>query len=304
MKIDSIRIKNFKSIEDITINPKNNINFLIGQNGSGKSNILEAIQTLGGIKNYYIDVDNSSKEKNIFTIEMTISEYFIIDDDKKFEQEFKMIFSGFDLEDDNFFTNHKDEIKKYLKDDNKLIFGSIEDCGYIKFHSESIEKLTSNFICKQIEQYKLSKLYEWWPDKYLYDLILKEKKLFVKYDNFYKILPIYFWSIDNSFLNKEIDLFTLYDDEYIESDVKLLILNKFFKSFFKFHLTKLYQKNLFSNFDKIKIKVENQINEYIKKYWKKFYNYKRFTLKLIGSSTRFGFFAKLLNKQNKKTKRY
>ena len=46
--INTLRIQNFKSIKDATINPRR-VNLIIGQPNVGKSNILEAMSLLGGM---------------------------------------------------------------------------------------------------------------------------------------------------------------------------------------------------------------------------------------------------------------
>ncbi|OYT37455.1 MAG: hypothetical protein B6U89_07270 [Desulfurococcales archaeon ex4484_58] len=44
--LKSIRIRNFKSIEDLTLELKPGINLFVGANRAGKTNILEAIRFL------------------------------------------------------------------------------------------------------------------------------------------------------------------------------------------------------------------------------------------------------------------
>ncbi len=46
MRIKSIRLKDFRNFENVEINFTNRLNILIGQNGQGKSNLLEAISLL------------------------------------------------------------------------------------------------------------------------------------------------------------------------------------------------------------------------------------------------------------------
>ncbi len=46
MKIDFLKIQNFRNIEWIEFNPAQNINVLLGENAQGKTNLLEAIYTL------------------------------------------------------------------------------------------------------------------------------------------------------------------------------------------------------------------------------------------------------------------
>jgi energy-coupling factor transporter ATP-binding protein EcfA2 len=52
--LTEITIKNFKSIEALTL-PLGRVNVLIGENGSGKSNILEAIGFLGAAQARKLD---------------------------------------------------------------------------------------------------------------------------------------------------------------------------------------------------------------------------------------------------------
>ena len=52
MKINSIRIKNFRNIEDIEIFPDENMNIICGENAQGKTNIIEAIWFFTGAKSF------------------------------------------------------------------------------------------------------------------------------------------------------------------------------------------------------------------------------------------------------------
>lgn len=47
MKLDNIQIRHFRNLNDVVLNPSPSINVLLGQNGSGKSSLLEAIHYLG-----------------------------------------------------------------------------------------------------------------------------------------------------------------------------------------------------------------------------------------------------------------
>lgn len=80
MNIESITIRNFKSIKDeIIINPKEKFNILLGLNGAGKSNVLQAIEILNGWNSSYkysdyINNELDDEKQNIF-IKMTILDY-------------------------------------------------------------------------------------------------------------------------------------------------------------------------------------------------------------------------------------
>lgn len=43
MKIESLKLRDFRNYEELTLNPHPGVNILFGQNGSGKTNLLEAI---------------------------------------------------------------------------------------------------------------------------------------------------------------------------------------------------------------------------------------------------------------------
>lgn len=76
MKISTLHIKNFKSIEEITITNIENTLILVGKNNTGKSSILGAIRAMSN--QYKISsFDYNQKNKNI-EIEMTLS---LTDDD-------------------------------------------------------------------------------------------------------------------------------------------------------------------------------------------------------------------------------
>lgn len=60
MNLDLVQIQNFRNLDSVSLNPSPNVNFLFGQNGSGKSSILEAIHYLGFGRSF-----RTSKHKNV-----------------------------------------------------------------------------------------------------------------------------------------------------------------------------------------------------------------------------------------------
>ncbi|WP_340680216.1 DNA replication/repair protein RecF [Paraglaciecola sp.] len=60
MKLDLVQIKSFRNIDDLSIVPDAKLNFFLGENGSGKSSILEAIHYLGFTRSF-----RTSKHKNV-----------------------------------------------------------------------------------------------------------------------------------------------------------------------------------------------------------------------------------------------
>lgn len=70
MKIKSIDIRNFRNYENIFIDFNDNINIFIGNNGEGKTNILESIYVLAITKSHraYIDKNLITNSKNIMRL--------------------------------------------------------------------------------------------------------------------------------------------------------------------------------------------------------------------------------------------
>lgn len=61
MKLDKIQIKNFRSIEDETIEIDNKCIIFVGKNEAGKSNILKAIS--GGLDKNSYEISAKDKRK-------------------------------------------------------------------------------------------------------------------------------------------------------------------------------------------------------------------------------------------------
>ncbi len=60
VKLSKIQIQHFRNLESVELNPSENINFIIGKNGSGKSSFLEALHYLGFGRSF-----RTSKHKNV-----------------------------------------------------------------------------------------------------------------------------------------------------------------------------------------------------------------------------------------------
>ena len=60
MKLDLVQISSFRNIDELSIIPDAKLNFFLGENGSGKSSILEAIHYLGFTRSF-----RTTKHKNV-----------------------------------------------------------------------------------------------------------------------------------------------------------------------------------------------------------------------------------------------
>lgn len=63
MKIEEIRLTHFRNYDHMTLNPHEGINLLFGQNGSGKTNLLEAIHYCSLGKSHRMNNDQSIVEQ-------------------------------------------------------------------------------------------------------------------------------------------------------------------------------------------------------------------------------------------------
>ena len=78
MYIEKISLLNFKNFKVAEVNPKSTINCFIGNNGTGKTNLLDAIYYLSFCKSYFnsIDYQNINHDESFFLVQAK----YIIDD--------------------------------------------------------------------------------------------------------------------------------------------------------------------------------------------------------------------------------
>ena len=73
MYLKDLCLIQFKNYEEAQLNFSSNINCFVGNNGSGKTNLLDAIYYMCFCKSYFnsIDTQNINFENQFFTIEGT-----------------------------------------------------------------------------------------------------------------------------------------------------------------------------------------------------------------------------------------
>jgi DNA replication and repair protein RecF len=62
MKLDKVQISQFRNIDDLSLTAHNSLNVFLGENGSGKSSILEALHYLGFARSF-----RTQKHKNVIS---------------------------------------------------------------------------------------------------------------------------------------------------------------------------------------------------------------------------------------------
>ena len=67
MHLDSLKIKNFRILEDVTIEKLGHVNLIVGKNNSGKSTVLEALLLFAtGFHSESVKFANSIKNSDRF----------------------------------------------------------------------------------------------------------------------------------------------------------------------------------------------------------------------------------------------
>ena len=71
MYLKSLKLINFKNWEQLELDFNDKLNCLVGPNGSGKTNVLDAIHYLSVCKSYFnpVDVQNIRDEEGFFVAE-------------------------------------------------------------------------------------------------------------------------------------------------------------------------------------------------------------------------------------------
>ena len=91
--IQELKITNFKSIINETIE-LSNVNIFIGENGCGKTNILEAVATLSAAKDFNLNINGlSSKGVRVTKPLLTMSSFIGLKQKKEIELIAKFAFT-------------------------------------------------------------------------------------------------------------------------------------------------------------------------------------------------------------------
>ena len=64
MILNSLNLINFKNYEEVNFKFSDKINFFLGKNGAGKTNILDSIHYLSFSKSYFNHIDSLNIKKN------------------------------------------------------------------------------------------------------------------------------------------------------------------------------------------------------------------------------------------------
>ena len=228
MFIKSIYLNKFRNYDQIKIDFKNGINIIVGENGQGKTNLLESIYVLGLTKSHRSFIDNNLVK----------------------DGESKSIIQGI-VEKENINTKYEIEIgnNKILKIDNdkiKKITDYISNINIIIFYPDDLEIIKgSPALRRRYINLEISQLYS----SYMsilndYNRLLKMRNDYLKNNN-----------IDNNYLN----IITNY---LIEKASQIIIMRKKFIDKLNDIVPKIYEDiSELSNFS-IKYKCCIKVDKY------------------------------------------
>lgn len=205
MEITSLKLLNFRNFDTLELNFSPNKNIIIGNNGEGKTNIVESIFVLGLTKSFRSNDDNIliKENNNLFKIEGNIKSSFI--------NNYKIVYQdGVKVVKIN--NNKINKLSDYISNINIILF-SLNDLKLIKDTPNTRRKLINLEISQLNNNYI----------KYLnyYNKILKQRNSYLK--TLYKgiVNYDYLFIIDKQLVDYGIKIYDI-RRKFIESINKLL----------------------------------------------------------------------------------
>lgn len=167
MKIQHLKLLNFRNYEKIELAFSPNYNIIYGNNGEGKTNLIESIYVLALTKSFRGSVDNVliMNNKDVCRVEGTISD--------KYENVYKMVIknSGKKVKINN---TKVDKLSDYISKISIVLFNP-DDLRFIK-DSPSVRRKAINLEISQINNSYLKNLN-------IYNKILKQRNMYLKTTN-------------------------------------------------------------------------------------------------------------------------
>ena len=164
MEITSLKLVNFRNFDNLELNFSKNRNIIIGNNGEGKTNIVEAMFVLSLTKSFRTndDVNLIKNDNNLYKVEGNVKSTFI--------NNYKVIYQN----EEKILKINNNKIKKfsdYISNINVILF-SINDLKLIKDTPSTRRKLINLEISELNNNYI----------KYLnfYNKILKQKNNYLR----------------------------------------------------------------------------------------------------------------------------
>ena len=247
MKINKIRLRNFRNYENVEVKFDDKLNIIIGDNAQGKTNLLESIYVLAVTKSFL-----SIHDKNLIK---SNCKYSLIEGD---------LYKNGDLINLNILFNEKGKVVKVNNKEIKKISDYISLMNVVIFSSDSIRIFKDspgsrrkyfNIQISQINRKYLKLLSD-------YNTILRQRNEFLKIININKKSDIdYLDIIDDKYIDLSLSIYN-FRKEYIDKINKYLF--DIYKSITMYDNLKLnYVSNVEDDKEVFKDKLRKNLNKEI-----------------------------------------
>lgn len=276
MYIKSLKIKNFRNYDDLSVNLKRGINIIYGENGQGKTNLLESLYVLALTKSHRSYIDNNIIKKDKEYLKINGSLYI---DNIKNKLEIIINKNNKKLFIDN---NEIKKVSNYISLMNIIIFYP-DDLDLIK-GSPSIRRRYLNLEISQLYNNYYVLINE-------YNKILKIRNDYLKKNNNFD--KNYFDVITDYLIDKSISIYIL-RNKFIERINENI--SDIFKNLTGIDNLKLDYVSIINSKNKSKEQIKMELIEQYKKIYEK---EKKYKLTLIGPHRDdFNFFIEENNLKN------
>jgi len=193
MEITNLKLLNFRNFENLNLNFSKNKNIIIGNNGVGKTNIVESIFVLSLTKSFRTNDDNILVKENndFYKIEGSIKSNFINNYKVVYQNKNKVLKIN---------NNKINKYSDYISNINVILF-SINDLKLIKDTPNTRRKLINLEISQLNNEYVIYLNY--------YNKILKQRNTYLKTLYNKKINYEYLDIIDNQLIDYGIKVFEI-----------------------------------------------------------------------------------------------
>jgi predicted ATP-binding protein involved in virulence len=138
MHIQQVKIKNFRCFDDLTVNLNPDVNIFVGNNGSGKSAVLDAIAAAmyPYISQIQRIADQNQDKSPVFKSDLSVQKNNIKQKNKRVTPEFEALIKGF--------PKWSIEYKNIFSHEDRNIFADEDSIGFdVDFRSSKLIKLIS-----------------------------------------------------------------------------------------------------------------------------------------------------------------
>jgi len=147
MFLDNLSLINFKSYSQLDINFSSKINFFTGDNGEGKTNILDSIYYLSFCKSFFTSVDSINIKHN--------DKFFVINGKYHIDNHIENIYCGFEYGKKKIFKRNKKEYTKLAEHIGLIpsVMISPNDINLIIGNKEGRRKFIDGIISQYDREY-------------------------------------------------------------------------------------------------------------------------------------------------------